>query len=105
MCARLFTPDILPEFLPPALYQKYCDYALKFNKIFGLEDYELLTNCLNESCTEKFIIWKDAGTKKIYLEYATCPTCKKKFCRKCQLEFHEGISCEVQKEIHKNATY
>jgi E3 ubiquitin-protein ligase RNF14 len=61
MCGRLFTPDILPEFLPADLYKKYCDHALQFNKIFGLEDYELLTNCLNENCTEKYIIWKDAG--------------------------------------------
>lgn len=27
----------------------------------GLEDHELLTNCLNEKCIEKFIIWKGAG--------------------------------------------
>lgn len=62
MCGRLFTPDILSEFLPEDMYKKYCDHALQFNKIFGLEDYELLTNCLNETCAEKYIIWKDAGT-------------------------------------------
>lgn len=32
----------------------------------GLEDYELLTNCLNEKCVEKFIIWKDAGKLELH---------------------------------------
>ncbi|CAK76579.1 unnamed protein product (macronuclear) [Paramecium tetraurelia] len=99
-CGRLFNPEIIEHFLSPELYKKYCDYAFQFNKIMGLEDNELLTNCLNEKCIEKFIIWKDA-------EYMQCPSCKMKFCRKCQLEYHadKGISCEQQKELHKDQFY
>ncbi|CAD8158162.1 unnamed protein product [Paramecium pentaurelia] len=99
-CGRLFNPEIIENFLPPLLFQKYCDFALQFNKIMGLEDHELLTNCLNEKCIEKFIIWKDA-------EYMQCPSCKMKFCRKCSLKYHkdEGITCEQQKELHKDSFY
>ncbi|CAD8091273.1 unnamed protein product [Paramecium sonneborni] len=99
-CNRLFNPEIIENFLPPNLFKKYCDFALQFNKIMGLEDHELLTNCLNEKCIEKFIIWKDA-------EYMQCPSCKVKFCRKCSLEYHQdkGIDCEKQKELHKDIFY
>ncbi|CAD8154449.1 unnamed protein product [Paramecium octaurelia] len=99
-CGRLFNPEIIEHFVSPELFKKYCDFALQFNSIMGLEDHELLTNCLNEKCVEKFIIWKDA-------EYMQCPTCKMKFCRKCSLEYHadKGISCEKQKELHKDSFY
>lgn len=51
----------MQNFAPKELYNKYCECALKFNKIFGLKDYEILVNCLNEKCTEKYVIWKGAG--------------------------------------------
>ena len=39
---------------------------MKLNLIYGLEEYEIITNCYNKDCDNKFIIWKDAGKYKNY---------------------------------------
>lgn len=61
MCNKLFNPDIIVKFLPEELFEKYCKYVLELNKIYGLEDDEIMMNCLNSKCNMQYVIWKYAG--------------------------------------------
>ncbi|CAD8197667.1 unnamed protein product [Paramecium pentaurelia] len=98
-CEKLFDQSLIQNFVSEQIFKKYCELSIEMNQIFGLEENEILTNCLNETCREKYIIWKNA-------EYQNCIKCKMQYCRLCFLPQHKNErTCEEQKIMYQDKVY
>ncbi|CAD8119373.1 unnamed protein product [Paramecium sonneborni] len=98
-CQKPFDQSFIEKFVSAEIFKKYCELSIEMNQIYGLEDDEILANCLNEQCREKYIIWKNA-------EYQKCIKCKMEYCRLCFLPQHKDIcTCEEQKMLYQDKVY
>ncbi|CAK59185.1 unnamed protein product (macronuclear) [Paramecium tetraurelia] len=98
-CQKMFDQSLIQEFVSEQIFKKYCELSIEMNSIYGLEEDEILANCLNEACREKYVIWKNA-------EYQKCLKCKMEYCRLCFLPQHKPErTCEEQKLLFQDKVY
>ncbi|KAM3142537.1 hypothetical protein pb186bvf_005439 [Paramecium bursaria] len=87
-CLQKWDPLLMRLFITEGHFLQYASIAIKTNQVYGLEGYEMMTNCYNKDCENKYIIWKGA-------EYQECPECYKKYCRLCNTVYHQDMTCEM----------
>ncbi|KAH9158351.1 hypothetical protein LEN26_003027 [Aphanomyces euteiches] len=86
-CKREVRPVHLASVLPPAAFEK-------FSKLVTLKAIEAESvYCPNKTCSQVFV--KPSRCK----EKHECLFCKTKFCVKCQVEWHEGLTCNQYKRM------
>ncbi|OQR95878.1 Cullin-associated NEDD8-dissociated protein, partial [Thraustotheca clavata] len=89
-CNREIRPSHVQAILAPTLFEKFSELvAIKSN-----EEYSMY--CPNKTCSQMFLKPVDIRPEQ---EKSTCVWCKTKICLVCEVEWHQGFSCEQFKQI------
>ncbi|XP_057535397.1 E3 ubiquitin-protein ligase RSL1-like [Amaranthus tricolor] len=83
-CKQVFEPEKCSSILPKEIFERW-ENALFEAMIPGYQKFY----CPYKDCSALMV--DDGG---IEVRSSECPSCKRLFCARCQVRWHEGITCE-----------